>query len=177
VRRFGAPWDRSLLLSTVFLLAVLLLGAVALFSTAALIEREGIAVAVALAAGGSAVAAWAFAPCGFEIGGGALRILRNGWRGTEIPLGEVRSAAVVAPDALRGAVRVVGVGGLFGSYGLFRSPLLGPVRLDATRSEGLVLVRTARRAHVLTPDRPGEFVDALLAAAPAARRELRRAAG
>ncbi len=177
MRRFGAPWDQPLLLSTVFLLAVILLSAIAGFSTAARGELRGAAAAVAVIAGGIATGAWALAPRGFEIGGGALRILRNGWVGTDIPLADVRSAAVLAPDALRGAIRLVGVGGLFGSYGLFRSPALGRVRLDATRSDGLVLVRTARRAHVLTPDRPGEFVDALLAAAPGARRELRRAAG
>jgi hypothetical protein len=177
VRRFTAPWDRPLLLSTVFLLAVILFTATAGFSTAARVDMRGIAAAVAVFAGGTAVAAWALAPRGFEIGGGALRILRNGWLGTAIPLSDVRSAGVIAPDALRGSIRLVGVGGLFGSYGIFRSPVLGPLRLDATRSDGLVLVRTTRRAHVLTPERPGEFVEVLLAAAPCAQREFRRAGG
>ncbi len=176
MRRFSAPWDQPLLLSTVFLLAVILFTAVAGFSAAAQVEMRGAAAAVAVLAGGIATAAWALAPRGFEIGDGALRILRNGWLGTAIPLRDVRSAAVIGPDAVLG-IRLVGVGGLFGSYGFLRSPALGPVRLDATRGEGLVLVRTVRRAHVLTPDRPGEFVDALLAAAPGARRELGRAAG
>jgi len=176
VRRFSAPWDQPLVLSTVFLLAVLLVSAVAGFSTAAAIDMRGVAAAVAVVAGGTATGAWALAPRGFEVGGGSLRILRNAWPGTEIPLSDVRSAGVIAPDALRGAMSVLGIGGLFGSYGLFRSPALGRLRLDATRSEGLVLVRTGRQAHVLTPDRPGEFVDAILAAAPGAHRELRRAA-
>src|SRR5512140_3940751 len=124
-----------------------------------------------------AIGAWALAPRAFEIGGGALRIVRNGWLRTAIPLAEIRSAGEVGPEVLRGALRLFGVGGLFGSYGVFRSPALGRLRLDATRSSGLVLVRTARGAHLLTPDRPGEFVEALLAAAPSARRERGRAGG
>ncbi len=175
MRRFSAPWDRALLLSTVFLLAVILFTATAGFSTAARVDMRGVAAAMALLAGGMAVAAWALAPRAFEIGDGAVRILRNGWFGTAIPLCEVRSAGEIGPDALQGSTRLVGIGGLFGSYGIFRSPVLGPLRLDATRSEGFVLVQTARRAHVLTPERPGEFVEALLAAAPTAQRERRRA--
>jgi hypothetical protein len=175
VRRFSAPWDRPLLLSTVFLLAVILSTATAGFSTAAQDDLRGLAAAMAAVAASVAVAAWALAPRAFEIGDGAVRILRNGWFGTAIPLCEVRSAGEIGSDALEGAVRLVGVGGLFGSYGVFRSPLLGPVRLDATRSHGLVLLRTARRAHVLTPERPREFVEVVLAAAPGAERERRRA--
>jgi hypothetical protein len=177
VRRFSAPWDGPLVLSTVFLLAVILATAIAGFSTAAHVQMRGLAAGIAAAAGGTAIATWALAPRGFEIGGGTLRILRNGWTATAIPLSHVRSAAIVAPGALRGASPLVGVGGLFGSYGYCRSPALGPIRIDATRGDGLVLVRTARSSHVLTPDRPGEFVEALLAAAPDARREVRSAAG
>ena len=175
MRRFSAPWDRALLLSTVFLLAVMLCASIAGISTAARDHLRGVAAAVAALAAGTATVAWALAPSAFEIGGGVVRILRNGWFGTAIPLEEVCSAGQIGPDALVGTIRLLGIGGLFGSYGLFRSPVLGPLRLYATRSDGLVLVRTARRAHVLTPDRPSEFVDALLQAAPAARRELRRA--
>jgi hypothetical protein len=177
VRRFNAPWDRRLLLSTVALLLVILFTAIAGTSTAVRAGMRGIAVAVSVFAGAMAIGAWALAPRAFEIGGGALRIVRNGWLRTAIPLAEVRSAGEVGPEVLRGALRIFGVGGLFGSYGIFRSPALGRLRLDATRSSGLVLVRTARVAHLLTPDRPGEFVEALLAAAPSARRERGRAGG
>ncbi len=176
VRRFNAPWDRHLLVSTMALLLVILLIAIAGTSTAVRAGMRGVALAVSVLAGGAAVVAWALAPRAFEIGAGALRIVRNGWPRTAIPLAEIRSAGEIAPDALQGALRLVGVGGLFGSYGIYRSPALGPVRLAATRSTGLVLVRTARVAHVLTPDRPAEFVEALLAAAPSAQRERGRAA-
>jgi hypothetical protein len=174
VRRFNAPWDRPLLLSTAALLAVILVTAIAGTATAVQAGMRGVGLAVAVASGGTAVVAWALAPRAFAIGGGALRVLRNGWLPTRVPLSEIRSAGEVEPDALHGAIRIVGIGGLFGTYGLYRSPALGPTRLDATRTTGLVLVRTARRAYVLTPDRPGEFVEALLAACPSAQRERRR---
>ena len=177
MRRFNAPWDRPLLLSTVALLGVILFTAIAGTSTAVQAGMRGIALAVAVFAGGTAIGAWALAPRAYEIGDGALRILRNGWLRTAVPLSQIRSAGEIEPEALRGSLRLLGIGGLFGSYGLFRSPVLGPFRLDATRSTGLVLVRTPRRAHVLTPDRPGEFVEALLAACPSAQRERRRSAG
>jgi hypothetical protein len=173
VRRFNASWDRQLLLTTVALLLVILFTAIAGTSTALRAGMRGVAFAVAAFAGGAAIGAWGLAPR--AIGGGALRIVRNGWIRTTIRLVDVRSAGEVGPEVLQGALRLVGVGGLFGSYGLFRSPALGPLRLDATRSTGLVLVRTARTAHVLTPDRPEEFVEALLAAAPSAQRERVRA--
>ncbi len=177
MRRFNAPWDRQLLVSTIALLAVILFTAIAGTSTAMRAGMRGVALGVAVVAGGAAVVAWALAPRAFEIGGGSLRVVRNGWIRTVIPLAEIRSAGEIGPEALAGALRLVGVAGLFGTYGIFRSPALGPLRLEATRGSGLVLVRTARRAHVLTPDRPGEFVEALLAAAPSARREPRRAGG
>ncbi|HET8542327.1 MAG TPA: PH domain-containing protein [Anaeromyxobacter sp.] len=174
MRRFNAPWDRALLLSTVALLAVILFTAIAGTSMAVQAGMRGVALAVAVFAGGTAVGSWALAPRAYEIGGGTLRILRNGWLATAVPLARIRSAGEIEPDALRGSLRLVGIGGLFGTYGLFRSPELGPFRLDATRATGLVLVRTPRRAHVLTPDRPDEFVEALLAASPSAQRERRR---
>jgi hypothetical protein len=177
VRRFNAPWDRQLLLSTVALLAVILVTAIAGTSTAVQAGMRGIALGVTVVAGGAAIGAWALAPRAYEIGGGALRILRNGWLPTSVPLSEIRSAGETEPETLQGALRVLGVGGLFGTFGLYRSPALGPVRLDTTRGAGLVLVRTARRAHVLTPDRPDAFVEALLAASPSAQRERRRAGG
>jgi hypothetical protein len=177
VRRFNAPWDRPLLLSTAALLMVILVTAIAGTATAVRAGMRGVGLVVAIFAGGTAVVAWALAPRAFAIGGGALRVLRNGWLPTRIPLSAIRSAGEIEADALHGSVRVLGIGGLFGTYGLYRSPALGPTRLDATRSAGLVLVRTARRAHVLTPDRPGEFVEALLAASPSAQRERRRSGG
>jgi hypothetical protein len=171
VRRFGAPWDRPLVVSTLAALAGLLVVAVAGCGGALRAGLRGTALAVALVSAGVAVGGWALAPRAFEIGAGKLRVLRNGWRALELPLAEITSVAHAEPGLLAGSIRLLGTGGLFGYYGLFRSPTLGAFRLYATRSEGLVLVRSARRALVLTPEPADVFVTALLAAAPGAERE------
>ena len=175
MRRFGAPWDRQLLTSTIALLAVIAITAIAGTAGAMQANLRGIALAVMLFSSGVAVGAWALAPRGFVIAEGRLRILRNGWRPVQIRLDEIRSVSLLDPDALRGSLKLLGMGGLFGYYGIFRSPSLGSYRLHATRSGGLVLVRTTTHTHVLTPEPPDDFAEALLAAAPRARRErLRR---
>ncbi|SRR6266545_4729843 len=176
MRRFGAPWDRPLLLSTVALLAVILFAAIGGTSAALRADLRGIALAVALFAAGLAIGAWALAPSEFEIGAGRLRILRNGWRPHVVLLADIRAVSPVEPNALRGSIRIFGTGGLFGYYGLFRSPSFGSYRLYATRGTGLVLVRTERRLYVLTPDAPRAFAGALLAASAGAGPERPRPA-
>jgi membrane protease YdiL (CAAX protease family) len=175
MRRFGAPWDRQLLTSTIALLAVIAVTAIAGTAGALQANLRGVALAVTLFSSGVAIGAWALAPRGYAIGEGRLRILRNGWRPVEVRLDEIRAVSLLDPDALRGSLKLFGMGGLFGYYGIFRSPSLGSYRLHATRGAGLVLVRTSAHTHVLTPEPPDDFAEALLAAAPRARRErLRR---
>jgi hypothetical protein len=175
-RRFAAPWDRQLLVSTIALLGVIGFTAVAGTGGALGANLRGIALAVSTFSAGLAIGAWALAPRGYAIGSEHLRILRNGWPSLDLPLGEIRAVALLDPDVLRGSVKLLGMGGLFGYYGRFRSPVLGSYRLHATRSAGLVLVRTDRGVHVLTPEPPDDFADALLAAAPRARWERPRRA-
>ncbi len=176
MRRFGAPWDRQLLTSTIALLAVIAITAIVGTAGAIQANLRGIALAVTVFSSGVAIGAWALAPRGFAIGDGRLRMLRNGWPSFKVRLEDVRSVAILEPNALNGSLKIFGMGGLFGFYGLFRSPTLGSYRLHATRSGGLVLVRTATHTHVLTPDPPDDFAEALLAAAPRARRERLRPA-
>jgi hypothetical protein len=176
MRRFGAPWDRQLLTSTIALLAVIAITAIAGVSGALKANLRGIAAAVSVFSGGIAIGAWALAPRGFAIGDGLLRVLRNGWPSTDIRLDAVRTVSLLDPDALRGSLKLLGMSGLFGYYGLFRSPVLGSFRLHGTRAGGLVLVKTEGRTLVLTPEPPDAFVEALLAAAPRARRERVRTA-
>ena len=176
MRRFAAPWDRQLLTSTIALLAVIAFTAIAGTAGALQANMRGIALAVAVFSSAIAIGAWALAPRGYVIGGGRLRILRNGWRSVQVPLSEVRSVSILDADALRGSLKLLGMGGLFGYYGVFRSPVLGSYRLHATRGSGLVLVRTQAHNHVLTPEPAEDFAEALLAAAPRARRERLRPA-
>lgn len=96
---------------------------------------------------------WAMAPRGLAIEGGELRVERRAWRPLRIPVESITSAAAL--DRLAPAtVRVFGVGGFFGSYGLFSNGELGRFRLYATRAGQAVLVRRTGDALplVLTPD-------------------------
>ena len=177
MRRFGAPWDRQLLTSTIALLAVIAITAIVGTAGAIQANLRGIALAVT----GSSPQASPSAPgpspraASPSAMAGSCNV-RNGWPSFKVRLEDVRSVAILEPNALNGSLKIFGMGGLFGYYGLFRSPTLGSYRLHATRSGGLVLVRTATHTHVLTPDPPDDFAEALLAAAPRARRERLRPA-
>lgn len=176
MRRYDSPWDRPLITSTIALLAVIAFTAIAGTSAALQANMRGIALAVSSFSAAVAIGGWALAPRGYTLGSDRLRILRNGWLALSVRLEDVRSVALLPPDALRGSLKILGTHGLFGYYGLFRSPTLGSFRLHATRGTGLVLVRTEKRAYVLAPEPAEDFAEALLAAAPRARREKLRPA-
>ena len=96
---------------------------------------------------------WALSPRALVVDAGELRVERRAWPPLRIPLATVASAAPL--DRLgRGTLRVFGVGGFFGSYGLFSNGDLGRFRLYATRAGQAVIVRRTGKELpiVLTPD-------------------------
>jgi hypothetical protein len=97
--------------------------------------------------------AWAMAPRGVAVGDGELLVLRRAWPALRVPLATIREAAAV--DSLgKRAIRLFGVGGFFGSYGLFSTDTLGRFRLYATRRGRAVILRRndSKLPIVLTPD-------------------------
>lgn len=98
-------------------------------------------------------ASWAMAPRALVVDGSELRIERRAWSALRVPLWQVESAAPLS-DLGAGTLRLFGVGGFFGSYGLFSNGQLGKFRLYATHGGQAVLVR--RRGDelpiVVTPD-------------------------
>jgi hypothetical protein len=96
---------------------------------------------------------WAMSPRALVVESGELRIERRAWRPVRIPLAAVASAAPLEGVGL-GTIRVFGVGGFFGSYGLFYNTVLGRFRMYATRRGQAMIVR--RKADelplVITPD-------------------------
>ena len=112
---------------------------------------------------------WALAPTGVAVDGSALRIERRAWRALEIPLGEI--AALESAPAVRAlrTVRVFGVGGFFGTFGLMWSRPLGRFWAYATRSAPSLLLRRRGAFPVLvTPDDPQALLLALRQAGVAA---------
>jgi hypothetical protein len=97
--------------------------------------------------------AWAMAPSAVVVDADELRIERRAWRALRVERWTIEGVSSVALPS-RGAIRLFGVGGFFGSYGLFSSRALGRFRLYATRSGPAVLIRRSggRLPLVLTPD-------------------------
>jgi hypothetical protein len=99
------------------------------------------------------VGSWAMSPVALVVDGGELRVERRAWRPLRVPLTSVASASPVERLGA-GTLRVFGVGGFFGSYGLFSNGDLGRFRLYATRAGQAVIVRRTggELPIVVTPD-------------------------
>jgi hypothetical protein len=94
---------------------------------------------------------WAMSPRKLVIADSELRVERRAWPALRVPLSSVTTAE---PVALSGrTLRLVGVGGFFGSYGLFTNGQLGRFRLYATRRQNAMIVRRSSGLPiVITPD-------------------------
>ncbi len=116
------------------------------------------AVVVLLA--GVVFLAFAFAPCAVEIAGAELRVVRRLAPAVHVPLDTIRG--VEAGPGL--SLRLFGVGGLFGSYGLYRAKGVGTYRRYATRAGASVLLtRTSGMPIAVTPDDAAGFARELRA--------------
>ena len=126
---------------------------VAIGAVVAISARTGAGMAVFAIGGAALLLAWAMSPREIVVDAGELRVLRRAWPPLRVPLGAVDTAAPL--DTIGGrAIRLFGVGGFFGNYGLFSSAALGRFRLYATRGGQAVIVRRNddKLPIVLTPD-------------------------
>ncbi len=155
---FPMRLDRLHRTSTAVLM-VLVPGILAVVLTVAPTPPRGIAVAVLTLVAGTLVLAWAMAPRALQLKGGELRVLRRAWAPLRIPLDDV--SHVEEGPALKGALRLAGTGGFFGSYGLFYAPGVGRFRLYATRTTGVVTItRNGALPVLVTPEDAPAFVQA-----------------
>jgi hypothetical protein len=140
--------DRGNLVITVAVGAIALAGFLGLARAANALTGI-LAVGLFILLGG----AWALSPCEFVVDGRELRVLRRAGNPVRVPLDSV--TAVASFDAIGpGTVRIFGVGGFFGSYGVFWNRALGRFRAYAThRGPALIVRRTnALSPIVITPD-------------------------
>lgn len=71
----------------------------------------------------------------------------------------ILTVSLVDKKELKKSIRVFGVGGLFGYFGLFRNSRYGTMIWYATRRDQFVVIERANgRTIVLTPDDPNAFV-------------------
>ena len=94
---------------------------------------------------------FAWSPTGYSIGDGFLSIYRViGY--FRITLASIREVRIASREDLEGSLRIFGRGGLFGYYGVFRSPKLGKSTWFVTRHSHAVIVLTSAGNFVLSPD-------------------------
>ena len=153
-REFAAPWGSPLRLvsivgSIVLIGAACFLHATLNFSPAAKLAVTALPVIVLICAAG-------FMVLGYESREDALLIKRPGWT-TRIPLAGLRDVEI-NPEAMAGAIRIFGNGGLFAFSGLFRSKNLGSFRAYVTDLKRLVVLKLNDRTIVVSPDAPEVFV-------------------
>ena len=99
-----------------------------------------------------------FSPRAYSVQDGQLviyRPFRNKFYGIE----GIQTVSIVSKEELKWSMRVFGVGGLFGYFGLFRNSHYGTMIWYASRRDQFVVIeRSNGRAIVLTPDDPSSFV-------------------
>jgi hypothetical protein len=126
---------------------------VAIGAVVAISARTGPGMVVFAIGALALLVAWAMSPREVVVDAGELRVVRRAWPPFRVPLAAVDAAAPL--DTLGGrAIRLFGVGGFFGNYGLFSSAAIGRFRLYATRGGQAVIVRRNddKLPLVLTPD-------------------------
>ncbi len=96
---------------------------------------------------------------GYLLEGNQLRIQRLGWCST-IDLSTLQDF-YVDPDAMKEGCRICGNAGLFCFSGYFRSTKLGNFRPFVTDPKLSVVLRTARKTCIVSPEVPERFVAAL----------------
>jgi hypothetical protein len=106
------------------------------------------------------VLSWAWAPRGYAIGDGWVTVQRP-VGSVRIPLAGIREARPAASADLGGCIRLMGSGGVFGYYGLFRTSKLGNCRWFVTDKSKAVVVFTSARTLVLSPADTEGFLRAL----------------
>ncbi len=99
----------------------------------------------------------------FEITSEGLRIIWPG-RTRKLPKGAFTEMRIVTRTDLGRMTRCFGAGGLFGSFGWFRSEYMGNLDAYITRHDGMVYLRLKNRHPLLlTPEKHEEFLQAIRA--------------
>lgn len=158
---FKAPWDKSLIFSTILFSAILL--GVVLIGVLVREERSNFFWLLAMVVLPLAIliASAAYGIRGYELVNNTLYIQRFGWN-SKIPLAQLINAER-DPQAMENSLRTWGNGGLFGVTGWFRNNRLGSYRAYATAPQRSVVLRFPQRTLVLTPENPEQFVREVLA--------------
>ena len=122
-------------------------------------------VAVAVLAAAVIALSYAYSPRGYEITERSI-IVRRLIGTVRIPLDDIRELRAATRDDFRGCIRLWGNGGFFGYYGLFRTAKLGKCTWYVTNRAHAVVLITAAKTVVLSPDDVQGFLAAIRSTAP-----------
>lgn len=103
--------------------------------------------------------AWTARIRAYRLQGSVLSIDRPLWP-VRVPLEGLESIEADR-DALKGAIRLIGNGGLGAISGRFRSRRLGAFRAYVTDGDKAVVLRAGGRVWVVSPDRTRSFIEAV----------------
>jgi hypothetical protein len=146
---FKAPWGR--------LLKGISFGVLALITTVSVWSADVEQTWWPLLLPVALFAALPFMVRGYAVADGKLIIKRPG-RETTFPLDNLQSVEAV-PNAMKGAIRLFGNGGLFSFTGLYRNKALGSFRAFVNDLNRTVVLRFPERTLVVSPDDPEGFVE------------------
>jgi hypothetical protein len=148
---FRAPWSRSLKtassVAVVLLLGIALIGFILLPASMPLVRLLVIALPACILAGGLL-----FMVSGYTLTASSLEIQRPFWT-TSFALTDLVAAAGDA-EALQGALRLFGSGGLFSFSGIFWKRKFGLFHAYGTDPGRAVVLKFKQRTIVVTPDDP-----------------------
>jgi hypothetical protein len=100
----------------------------------------------------------AFRPIDYTLSADQL-IIHRLLSDVKIERNQIKSVEYVDKDKMGWAIRIFGVGGLFGYFGKFASKEMGNMTWYATRRDKTVLVTTTgNKKIIVTPDEPEAFV-------------------
>ncbi len=94
---------------------------------------------------------WLFAPTSYTSTDNSLIIHRT-LNDVSINLKDVVSIQLLSTQQLKGTIRIVGVGGLFGYFGRFHVPKIGSCTFYSTQRKNLILIETDKKKFIVTPD-------------------------
>src|SRR6056297_1149632 len=151
-KQFSAPWD-ILLISMTTLVSLLLVAVAIYVNSVVTYIIFMILIAVGLF----------FGVYGYNLRDKELRIIRLGWS-KDIPYKDIQDIEY-SPGAMRGSLRLFGIGGYFSYCGGFKNRRLGHYKAYATHRKKTVIITNQKGEKiVVSPSSSELFVETLKSA-------------
>jgi hypothetical protein len=94
---------------------------------------------------------WLYAPIHYIIDTKYLVIHRK-VKDISINLNEISLVKLLSEKEIKGGIRIFGVGGVFGYFGLFQFPKIGTCSAFATQRKNMILIETQKKKYIISPD-------------------------